>query len=889
MILLFLQSFLVFGEGGDFRGETLSSSDSLNSFIGFVTGFGGVSVHGLPVIEHTLREGLSASVRSKIGGEAEGLHDRQVSSELHHGGARSLFLREHNTSSSSEHTVAATDSILRHLDITQVHRLEHTRAGRKDGREGYSSSRGHDLTHTSVDSIGVKSHIEELDANVSASLIGHRSLLDSPVEASDDRFLDFVQVVDTLGVVNEEIGSVAIRSEGPDLSGFTSIPSVVIDELSGSSLHIFSGVDLTIFDGISKAVLEGVGSAVKSIVLVGGLGETVFSGFTSDSFSERHDRVGDVHLSAHEIFLEILEADLKMELTSASNDVLSRFLGVAENHRIRLGQSLHTFDELGQVTRVLRLNSHSDDGRHGELHGLDAVGGLGSGDSTGLEEVVIDTDEAASVTSGDILNLFNISTHLNESSLDVLHPKISLLAGHVVRSKDSDSLTSGDLAGEHSAESVESTLIGGGYHLRHVHTERSGLRGIAVLDSKGDFIIEGTIVESRNSVSLGNDGRRKVDDNHLQHSIGSREPLLHDSLEELLASEVSVLTLQHNTGSLEHLLDLGSLVVHDSIDHLGDGVHDELTESSLEGTIGIVSLPLLVAGVKEPVAPKLLHHSVFLNTELLGVDSSESLEGETPLVETRAESDGTVIGVHLNITKDFVHVSGDNHVHRLNSSRERLVHLLRGELKLEESSIHLVDHEHRLHSLTNGLSEHSFGLYAHTFDAINNDESTVSHSKSSSHLRREINVAWRINEVDQERVLVDLNLLLLSRSRGFLNNRSRSLLLALLLISFLSLLFGGGLLVGSSSVGLTFSHSNSSLLGIAHFVLKVHRNTSRFDGNTSLLFIFSGIGKSSLPCELGRDDTGLRDKRVGKGGLAVVHVSNNRHVSDVPLKVHHFS
>jgi hypothetical protein len=46
------------------------------------------------------------------------------------------------------------------------------------------------------------------------------------------------------------------------------------------------------------------------------------------------------------ILLEILEADFEVELTSASNDVLTALLNDTLHHGVGLGETLETFDEL---------------------------------------------------------------------------------------------------------------------------------------------------------------------------------------------------------------------------------------------------------------------------------------------------------------------------------------------------------------------------------------------------------------------------------------------------------------------------------------------------------------------------------------------------------------
>jgi len=75
-------------------------------------------------------------------------------------------------------------------------------------------------------------------------------------------------------------------------------------------------------------------------------------------------------------------------------------------------------------------------------------------------------------------------------------------------------------------------------------------------------------------------------------------------------------------------------------------------------------------------------------------------------------------------------------------------------------------------------------------------------------------------------------------------------------------------------------------LHIAFVKLVKERNGGRFDGNGSLLLIFSSISESGLACSRTGDDTGFGYERIGKGGLAVVDVSDDGHVSDVLLPVH---
>ena len=69
------------------------------------------------MVEHRLREGLSLSALSQIGGETEGLHDGQVSLYGEHGSTGPLLLREHLSTSLVEYGVDTANGVLRALDF----------------------------------------------------------------------------------------------------------------------------------------------------------------------------------------------------------------------------------------------------------------------------------------------------------------------------------------------------------------------------------------------------------------------------------------------------------------------------------------------------------------------------------------------------------------------------------------------------------------------------------------------------------------------------------------------------------------------------------------------------------------------------------------------------
>lgn len=206
-------------------------------------------------------------------------------------------------------------------------------------------------------------------------------------------------------------------------------------------------------------------------------------------------------------------------------------------------------------------------------------------------------------------------------------------------------------------------------------------------------------------------------------------------------------------------------------------------------------------------------------------------------METGAEGDGAPVGVDLDITKRLVEVGGDDDVDGLDGTREGLVQILLGDLELEKSTVDLVDDNDGLDALTKGLAEHSLGLHADTLDGVDDDESTVGDTEGSSDLGGEINVTGRVDQVDKEVGVGDL------LDAG----------------NVLQVLLGEG---------------------------GVQRDGGRLDGDATLLLVGSRIRVAGIASLGGGDDTGFGEERVGEGGLAVVDVGNDRHVTDIGRVVH---
>lgn len=224
--------------------------------------------------------------------------------------------------------------------------------------------------------------------------------------------------------------------------------------------------------------------------------------------------------------------------------------------------------------------------------------------------------------------------------------------------------------------------------------------------------------------------------------------------------------------------------------------------------------------LNSPTYPETLKHLLAVNTELLGVLGGELVEGESPAMETRAESDGTAVRIDLDITEVLVKVGGDDDVDGLDCAGEGLVQVFLGGLQLEQGAVDLVDDQDRLDTLGQSLAQDSLGLDADARHTVDNDQSTVGNAESGGDLGREVDVTGRVDQVDNELGPID-----------FLWD-----LLEVVLVRHLG----------------------------------VQGDGRRLDGNAAVLFIGAGVHEASLTGLGSGDDTSTLDQGVTESGLAVI-------------------
>lgn len=556
------------------------------------------------MVEHHLWEGLAGGVGTEISVEAEGLVDWQVSLDVEQRSTWTLDLLEDVTSPPGKDGVDTTHGVLWNLDLDQEDWLKERWVSQESGSVQDTTSSWDDLSTTTVNGISVESDIHDVEADRAHWLLGNWTLLGGPLETRNNGILDFVEVLDGLGLVNKDVGTRGVWTETPDLPGVGDIPAVLVGEDTGTSLEIVTWADLTGLDVLGDLLRERGGNDIETVVLVWRLGQGSHARLGGDGLTVLDDWVGDTEWDTSVVFLEILQANLQVELTSTSNDVLTGLGDVGQDTWVRLGETLKTLDKLWQVVGVLDLDGALHNRRDRELHDLHVVGSLGGGKSTRLEQELVNTDETKDVTGWNILNWLGVTTHHQDGTLDGLDEQVFLLAWGVVWSLDADLKTGADGTGEDTTEGVETTLVGGWHHLGDVKHE-STLR-VTVTDGNGSLIVWWTLVESLHTVLLSSNWRWKVENHHLKKSISGWQELLHDDLEELLALEVLLVTSKLDLELLAELWNLVLLEVHDSVEDAEDWVKDELTEGTLELLALVVTVlgPLLGLWVEVVVALK---------------------------------------------------------------------------------------------------------------------------------------------------------------------------------------------------------------------------------------------------------------------------------------------
>mmetsp|Transcript_10320 Transcript_10320/g.11764 ORF Transcript_10320/g.11764 Transcript_10320/m.11764 type:complete len:304 (-) Transcript_10320:1593-2504(-) len=301
--------------------------------------------------EDHLGEGLPGGVLAKQRCEAERLQHRQEGLDLGQGGAGAIFFALDDTTPGVQCRVHTGDGALWHGDVAQVHRLQNCRAGLDLAGVHRALGGGHDLTSTTVNGISVHDHIIDVESAATQRLLHEDTSQRHLHEGAHNGVLDLVQVLHTLGGVDDNVGlSIGGKTEAPDLPGLSDIPLEVVGEHAGALLHVHVLLEDSLVHRGAELIAQRLGVQVDTVVLVGRLANHVHASLLRDRFAERHHGLAEAEGGTlHVVLAEILQAHLQVKLTGSGNDVLTGRGGEALHQRVGLRETLQTFHKLGQI------------------------------------------------------------------------------------------------------------------------------------------------------------------------------------------------------------------------------------------------------------------------------------------------------------------------------------------------------------------------------------------------------------------------------------------------------------------------------------------------------------------------------------------------------------
>ncbi|KAK6944676.1 hypothetical protein RJ641_025778 [Dillenia turbinata] len=221
-------------------------------------------------------------------------------------------------------------SLLRGLDFNQINWLKKPRLRSQLCSINDPSCGGNDLPTSSVNGVSMQNHITHFKTDGPHVLFCKCTFFGSPLETSHHRVLDFIQVLNPLHISTTMFGPV----------------------VSGPKHHIFLARSLSQPNASNKVLARFLGSSLGPIRPSSmasaspssiGLASMYRRRFAQhgparllqDSLTERNNRIRlNDFCTTHEVLLQVLQTDFKVELSCSSNNVFTRLLNCTYNHRI---------------------------------------------------------------------------------------------------------------------------------------------------------------------------------------------------------------------------------------------------------------------------------------------------------------------------------------------------------------------------------------------------------------------------------------------------------------------------------------------------------------------------------------------------------------------------
>jgi len=178
------------------------------------------------------------------------------------------FFTDNDTSSLSKSLIDWSNTVIWGLDLNQEDWLLELWASSKLTSVEDSSGGWDDLSSTSMDGIGMKGDIMNVESATSHVLIAHNTFSGGPLESSLNGIFDFVKELDSLSNINDHVWSVVVWSIAPNLKGIRFIPFEFFDESSGLLFSFAFWSEFFFLDEVTELIREWLSLKEKSIMFV---------------------------------------------------------------------------------------------------------------------------------------------------------------------------------------------------------------------------------------------------------------------------------------------------------------------------------------------------------------------------------------------------------------------------------------------------------------------------------------------------------------------------------------------------------------------------------------------------------------------------------------------
>lgn len=134
-----------------------------------------------------------------------------------------------------------------------------------------------------MDSVSVEGNVVDVEADSAHVLVAKHTFLSGPLEAGNNRILNFIQVLDTLGDVNNDVRASAVRAKAPDLTRLSWVILVpknnkinlliaskflLFGQNTGSVLGLLARADFSLLDVVGQTIRHGQAAHEDTVVLV---------------------------------------------------------------------------------------------------------------------------------------------------------------------------------------------------------------------------------------------------------------------------------------------------------------------------------------------------------------------------------------------------------------------------------------------------------------------------------------------------------------------------------------------------------------------------------------------------------------------------------------------